>query len=113
MTMEGRITRDLEIVEGEQPGSTGRLAGEPRLVASEGAHLGASGTSAKKVILSPISLRSPCGLDVPGSYNVNSSSGCAHSGLFHLEVKGPPPMHPEATGSISINWTWPFCVQTP
>jgi len=41
--MEGRITIDLEIAEGEQPGGTGRLADEPRVVACEGARLGASG----------------------------------------------------------------------
>ena len=69
--------------------------------------------SAKKVILRPISPRSPCAPDVPGAYNVNSSSGCVRPGSFRPEVKGPPPIRPDATGSVWMHWTRPFCVQTP
>jgi len=67
----------------------------------------------KKIILRPISPRSPCASDVPGTYNVNSSSGCVRPGLFRPEVKGLPPMRPDATGSVWMHSTRPFCVQTP
>ena len=54
----------------------------------------------KRIILRPISPRSPCAPDVPGAYNVNSSSGCIRLGLFRPEVKEPPPMRLDATGSV-------------
>jgi len=54
----------------------------------------------KKIILHRICPRSPCGPDLPGAYNVNSSSGCVRVGLVHLELKGPPQMRPDATGSV-------------
>jgi len=38
---------------------------------------------------------------------------CVRPGLFRPEVKGPPPMCPDATGSVWMDWTRPFCVQTP
>jgi len=68
--------------------------------------------SKKKVILRPISPRSPCAPDIPGTYNVNSSSGCVRPGLFRPEVKRPPPMRPDTTGGIWMHWRRPFCVQT-
>jgi len=67
----------------------------------------------KKIILRPISPRSPCAPDVPGAYNVNSSSGRVRPGSFRPEVKGPPPMRPHATGSVWMHWTRPCCIQTP
>ena len=67
----------------------------------------------KKIVLRPISPRSPCASDVPGAYNVNSSSGCVRPGLFRPEVKGLPPMRPDTTGSVWMHSTRPFCVQTP
>jgi len=68
--------------------------------------------SKKKVILRPISPRSPCAPDIPGTYNVNSSSGCVRPGLFRPQVKWPPPMRPDTTGGIWMHWRRPFCVQT-
>ena len=67
----------------------------------------------KKIILRPISPRSPCAPDLPGAYNVNSSSGYVCADLFRLEVKGPRQMRPDATGSVWMHGTQPFCVQTP
>ena len=71
------------------------------------AHIG------KKIILRPIFPRSPWAPDVPSAYNVNSCSGCVGPGSFRPEVKGPPPMRPDTTGSLWMHWTRPFCVQTP
>jgi len=65
----------------------------------------------KKIILRPISPHSPCAPDVPGAYNVNSSSRCVRPGSFRPEVKGTPLMRPDATGSVWMHWTWPFCVR--
>jgi len=67
----------------------------------------------KNIIMHPISPRSPCAPDVPGAYNVNSSSGCVRPRSFRPQVKGPPPMRPDATGSVWMHWMRPFCVQTP
>jgi len=71
------------------------------------AHIG------KKIILRPTSPRSPWAPDVPGTYNVNSSSGCVRPGSFRPEVKGPSPMPPDTSGSVWMHWTRPFCIQTP
>jgi len=72
-----------------------------------------TGCISKKIILCPISPHSPCAPDVPGAYNVNSSSGCVRPGSFRPQVKGPPPMRPDATGCVWMHWTRPLCVQTP
>jgi len=82
--------------------------GEPILVP-----LSCSSLISKKIILRPISHRSPCAPDVPGAYNLNSSSVCVRPGSFRPEVKGPPPMRPDATGSVWMHWTRPFCIPTP
>jgi len=51
--------------------------------------------SAKKSTIRSVYPHSPCVLDVPGAYNVNSCSGCVHSGSFRREVKGQWPMRPD------------------
>jgi len=40
----------------------------------------ASAAISKNIILRPISPHSPCAPDVPGAYNINSSSGCVRPG---------------------------------
>ena len=54
----------------------------------------------KRSILRAVSPHAPCVLDVPGAYNVNSSSECVCPGLFRPEVKGPHLIRPDATGSV-------------
>ena len=75
--------------------------------------VGGSWGISKKIILHPISPRSRCVPDVPGANNVNLTSGYVRPGLLRLEVTGPPPMRPDATGSVRMHWTQPFCVQMP
>ena len=62
----------------------------------------------KKNTLGSVSPRSPCTLDVPGAYNINSCSGCVRPGSFSPEVKGPRPMCPEADLRVRTHWTLPF-----
>jgi len=50
----------------------------------------------KKNTLRSVSPRSPCALEVPGAYNVNSCSRCVRLGSFCPEVKEPRPMRPDA-----------------
>ena len=62
----------------------------------------------KRNTLRAVSPRSPCVLDVPGAYNVNSCSGCIHRGSFRPEVNRPPPMRSDAQVSVRRHWTWSF-----
>jgi len=42
----------------------------------------------KKKTLQSVSPQSPCALDIPGTYSINSSSGSVRSDSFRPEVKG-------------------------
>jgi len=56
----------------------------------------------KRNTLCSVSPGSPCVLDVPGTYNVNSSSGCVCPGSFRPEVKGVHSMRLEGKGLRSM-----------
>ena len=59
----------------------------------------------KRNTLRSVTPRSPCAPDVPGTYNVNSCSGCVRPASFRPEVKGPRPMRPDGQVSVQTHWT--------